>query len=123
MSITILNNNHDINLQELNLSKKQLESLPSEIYKLINLQKLYLRYNSLSSLSVEIGRLGNLQELYLYCNYLISLPNSVGKLTNLKKLKPSDFLFRPFERMQYQNLNKHYFKLDTGLYQPLFEIK
>ena len=42
---------------------------------------------------------------------------------NFKKLKPSDFLFRPFEIMPYQQLNKHYFKLDTGLYKPLIEIK
>ncbi len=40
--------------------------------------------------------------------------------TNFKKLKPSDFLFRPFEIMPYQQLNKHYFKLDTGAYHPLF---
>ncbi len=42
---------------------------------------------------------------------------------NFKKLKPSDFLYRPFEIMQYQQLNKRYFNLDTGLYQPLLEIK
>ena len=42
---------------------------------------------------------------------------------NYKKLKPSDFLFRPFEIMQYHQLNKRYFNLDTGLYQPLLEIK
>jgi hypothetical protein len=40
---------------------------------------------------------------------------------NFKKIKPVDFLFRPFEIMQYQELNKRYFKLDTGLYQPLLE--
>jgi len=40
---------------------------------------------------------------------------------NFSKLKSNDFLFRPFEIMPYQALNKRYFKLDTGMYQPLLK--
>ena len=50
MSITILGEEYDINLDTLDLSNNQLRSLPAEIGKLVNLQYLYLHNNQLSSL-------------------------------------------------------------------------
>ena len=59
MSITILGEEYDINLQYLDLSNKQLSSLPAEIGKLVNLKKLYLSNNQLSSLPAEILKIKN----------------------------------------------------------------
>ena len=42
MKITMLNKEYDINIQDLDLSNNQLQSLPAEIGNLRNLEKLYL---------------------------------------------------------------------------------
>lgn len=38
---------------------------------------------------------------------------------NHLKLKPTDFLFRPFEIIPTKSLNQHYFKIEDGHYSPL----
>ncbi|WP_413175371.1 COR domain-containing protein [Anabaena azotica] len=74
------------NLQSLNLSSNQLSNLPPKIVQLTNLQTLNLSNNQLSSLPSEIGQLTNLQTLNLSYNQLSSLPPEIGLLTNLKSL-------------------------------------
>ncbi len=74
----------------LDLSGKQLTSLPSTIGQLTDLRTLDLRNNCLKRLSEVIGQLPNLQELYLYENQLTSLPESIGRLKSLAILGLSD---------------------------------
>ena len=83
MSITILGRNYDIKTTtKLDLSNKNLSSIPAEIGNLVNLKKLTLYKNKLSRLPAEIGNLVNLQQLYLYYNKLTSLPIEI---LNIKK--------------------------------------
>ena len=73
-------------LHELNLSFKQLTTLPESIVNLTDLQKLNLRNNQLTTLPKSFGNLTNLQELNLWKNQLTALPESIGTLTNLQEL-------------------------------------
>ena len=73
-SIKIGDKYYDVNLQELDLSKKRLTILPKEISNLINLQILNLSYNQLTNLKkiCNLINLINLQELDLFENQLRS---------------------------------------------------
>ena len=70
----------------LDLSVKQITTLPPEIAELQNLIKLDLRYNQLTELPPEIGELKNLKTLYLSKNQLTALPPEISKLKNLTTL-------------------------------------
>ncbi len=73
-------------LQELDLSDKELTSLPPEIGHLIGLTELWLHYNKFELLPPEIGALVNLVTLDLSNNKLSSLPSKIGLLANLESL-------------------------------------
>jgi len=68
------------------LSNKQLESVPTEIYDLVDLQILCLNDNKLKKLPMEIGNLINLKNLHLQNNKLETLPAEIGKLINLEMI-------------------------------------
>ena len=76
-------------LDRLDLSSKELTSLPPEIAKLTNLTFLNLSGNQLKSLPPEIAGLRSLTYLDLGNNHLTSLPPEVGKLANLTFLNLS----------------------------------
>lgn len=69
----------------LELSGKNLSSLPLELFDLINLSKLYLSNNQLTYLPTEISKLKNLTQLYLDYNQLMSLPAGISELKKLDK--------------------------------------
>ncbi len=73
--------------KKLNLSEKQLTSLPESMSGLIGLTELNLSNNLLTNLPKSIGNLSNLTELNLSFNHLTSLPESMGNLTSLTELK------------------------------------
>jgi len=70
----------------LDLSFKNITSLPLEIFKLKNLTKLDVSCNELSSIPPQIAELKNLTELDISFNHLSSLPLEIFKLKNLTRL-------------------------------------
>jgi small GTP-binding protein len=74
------------NLTRLDLSNNRLTSLPPEVASLRNLTSLDLSNNQLTSLSPEIAKLADLTDLSIFENQLTSLPPEIAKLTKLAKL-------------------------------------
>ncbi|MGC9521133.1 MAG: COR domain-containing protein [Anaerolineae bacterium] len=77
-------------LVQLDLSYRELTSLPPEIGKLTQLESLDLCGNNLTALPPEIGRLRNLLQLDLRHNRLVGLAPEMGLLTNLTSLDLRD---------------------------------
>jgi leucine-rich repeat protein SHOC2 len=71
------------NLNYLNLERNQLTTLPETIGNLTNLTRLDLNNNQLSTLPSSIGSLINLNYLSVLGNQIISLPDSTTNLTSL----------------------------------------
>lgn len=67
------------NATTLDLSSKELTSLPPEIFELKNLTKLNIYNNQLTSLPPEISEWKNLTELDIYHSQLTSLPPEILK--------------------------------------------
>ncbi len=78
-----------VHLKVLLLNGNQLSNLPEEIWALKNLMILYLDGNQLRSLSERIGELKSLTILNLKGNHFSSLPESIGELKNLTSLDMS----------------------------------
>ncbi|WP_158447900.1 leucine-rich repeat domain-containing protein [Aquimarina longa] len=70
----------------INLNHNNLISIPIEIGKLTKLTVLNLSENDLINLPKEIGKLTKLTALNLYSNGLTSIPIEIGNLVNLKML-------------------------------------
>lgn len=99
-----------LNIIELDLSHKNLTSIPHEVYKCLNLKKIKLSYNrklegipenfyklknieyldlsfcGLNKISSDIEFLQNLKILNLSTNHLKEVPESLSKLNELKYL-------------------------------------
>ena len=73
-------------LQRLDLSKLDMQSLPSSIKDMTQITELYLYKNKLSKVPDELGNLVNLSTLALNENHLMSLPDSLKHLQQLKML-------------------------------------
>lgn len=65
-------------LEELNLNRKDLKFLPSEIGRLTNIKKLYLDGNQLRTLPDSIQALTRLERFYLNNNKLEWIPDSIA---------------------------------------------
>ena len=98
------------NITTLNISGNQLTSLPPEISELINLTKLDISGNQLTSLPPEISELINLTELSISGNQLTSLPPEIIELKNLTRLDISgnQLTSLPPEIIELKNLTKLY---------------
>jgi Leucine-rich repeat (LRR) protein len=72
----------------LNLWKKQLGSVPEDVWDHADLESLVLADNGLSAVSERIGLLKRLRMLDLGHNALTSLPSTIGDLESL-----TDFLY------------------------------
>jgi Leucine-rich repeat (LRR) protein len=80
------------NLTELRLNYNDLEDVPSAIGGLTALRKLEIGYNPrIRSLPAEIGSLKNLEYLYVYETSLRELPPEIGHLKKLKRLTINNF--------------------------------
>jgi internalin A len=90
----------------LDLSFKNLTSLPPEILELKNLTKLNISGNQLTSLPPEISELKNLVMLDISGNQLTSLPPEISELKNLSQLNiyGNRFTLFPLEISELKNL-------------------
>ncbi|MHA1340441.1 MAG: leucine-rich repeat domain-containing protein [Promethearchaeota archaeon] len=80
-------------LKKLNLNHNHLKEIPESIGKISELQELNLSYNQLESLPESIGNLINLHNFDLGNNKLKSLPESIGNLEELRELDISNNKF------------------------------
>src|SRR5271156_5303183 len=72
-------------LQELSLSNNQLQTIPKELGQLASLQTLDLYRNRLQTVPKELGQLASLQQLYLHNNQLQTIPKELGHLASLQE--------------------------------------
>jgi Leucine-rich repeat (LRR) protein len=70
----------------LNLSKKEIGTLPACIGDLIAVEELTLQLDSITSVPPELGKLRTLKILNLFGNPISTLPDSLGDLENLEVL-------------------------------------
>ena len=71
-------------LEELDLGRNGISTVPRQVASLRGLKKLSLDYNSISVLPSFVGDLPNLQELSLNANGGMTLPASLAKIKGLK---------------------------------------
>ena len=71
-------------LEELDLGRNGIASVPKEVASLRGLKKLSLDYNEIRVLPSFVGDLPNLQELSLNANGGVRLPPSLAKIKGLK---------------------------------------
>jgi len=73
-------------VEEVDLNRLGLTSLPAELGALTRLKKFACHYNNVQSLPESIGLLFNLTQLNLIQNQLRDLPESIGSLVQLEVL-------------------------------------
>ena len=100
----------------LNLSRKELNEIPSEVFNLIYLERLDL-YNNIHFIPSGIASLLNLKKLYLSDNRLTTLPPEIGKLTKLEYISviENPILTLPREIADLKNLKGIYVDDDEVL--------
>jgi small GTP-binding protein len=72
--------------EELDLSKRELSSLPPEIWKLTGLKRLILHNNQITEIPEAIAALTSLTVLSLSRNQITEIPEAIAKLTSLSQL-------------------------------------
>ncbi len=75
------------NLQELDYSFNNLDTMPNEIKNMRGLRKLSLAHNRYREFPKEMWHIPNLEYLDLSYNDLSSLPDEISQLRRLKVLK------------------------------------
>ena len=80
----------------LNLSYRQLESIPDEVFQMKSLRRLDLGCNRLKQISKKIGDLKDLEELWLNGNPIVELPKT---LEQNRKLRELDLRNTPLRRL------------------------
>lgn len=91
---------HDTRLErgELFLDRRNLISVPQEIFNHTQITCLFLEWNKLETVPAELGLLTALHVLYLSDNRLTYLPSSISNLTNLRTLRLDGNLLTAFPR-------------------------
>jgi len=104
-----------VNLQELTIKRKKLDSIPDGVFDLVNLQMLNLTKNRISKLDTRIGEMVNLRELKLGDNLIPSLPKEIKNLQDLKNLElwANEIDYFPKEISQLKKLRQVDLRLIT----------
>ncbi|HEX8335080.1 MAG TPA: hypothetical protein VF621_00030, partial [Pyrinomonadaceae bacterium] len=71
-------------LEELDLGRNGIGSVPPQVASLRGLKKLSLDYNEIREIPAFVGELPNLQELSVNANGGVSLPQSLAKIKGLR---------------------------------------
>lgn len=71
-------------LEELDLGRNGIQSVPPQVAALRGLKKLSLDYNDIRDIPAFVGDLPNLQELSVNANGGVTLPQSLAKIKGLK---------------------------------------
>ncbi|MEN9445448.1 MAG: hypothetical protein RIS47_2339 [Bacteroidota bacterium] len=74
-------------LQEIRLTRMDLDTIPNEIWKLTQLKELRLSRNNIKKLPAEIVQLTSLESLDLANNKLTSLPKELSTMQQLKYIR------------------------------------
>jgi Leucine-rich repeat (LRR) protein len=74
------------NLRELVADKNKITEIPAAIENLILLQTLSISNNKLQSIPPQISKLKNLKYLHLNRNVITEIPNEIGTLFNLEEI-------------------------------------
>ena len=80
----------------LDLSSKNLTSIPSNLFELKNLRILRLNNNQISEIPAEIENLNKLTHLYLADNILTDLPPQIVELKHLQEIELGNNQFSRF---------------------------
>jgi len=89
MEYTLYNKLYSTNITELNLSKRNLTYIDSNIKYFVNLQILDLSDNEIKEIPKEIQYLTQLYRLYLSHNQIKEIPKEIQYLTQLRRLNLS----------------------------------
>ena len=92
------------NLEDLNLGRNGLKTVPSVVASLRNLKRLTLDYNELRAVPPFISNLKNLRELSVMANNHIALPDSLATMKGLKIFMGNNAL----KRQDQQQLRKRF---------------
>eukprot|EP00833_Pecoramyces_ruminatium_P015435 jgi/Orpsp1_1/1189467/evm.model.d7180000072265.1 len=73
-------------VEKLDLSYKQMDSIPEAIRHLKNVTKLNLEYNNIQNINIgNFCYLLNLREMTIQHNKITTIPKEIGYLVNLSK--------------------------------------
>ncbi len=107
----------EIDFENIQEYRFNLEVLPPEIGDLTNLTKFDVNYTLLTNLPPEIGNLNNLTTLQITNSNLITLPSEIENLTNLTMLsfQSNEIISIPSEIGNMTNLNILHFTYNPNL--------
>uniref|UniRef100_A0A672VB02 Erbin n=1 Tax=Strigops habroptila TaxID=2489341 RepID=A0A672VB02_STRHB len=98
--------NKGMNLEELDCSFNEIETLPSSVGQLCNIRTFAADHNFLTQLPSEIGNWKHVTVLFLHSNKLEFLPEEMGDMQKLKVINLSDNRLKnlPFTFTKLQQL-------------------
>ncbi|XP_078687163.1 uncharacterized protein LOC144919561 [Branchiostoma floridae x Branchiostoma belcheri] len=89
---------NDDGLLELDLSGRNMSSMPNKVFQQNDIQVLNLQRNSIKVIPTDIGMLFQLRHLDISCNKLSHLPDSISSLSNLEELNISENKIHEFPK-------------------------
>lgn len=98
-------------LETLDISFNHISKLPDSIVNLVNLENLFMMRNSIKELPQNIDKLGKLKSLDVSFNPIHSLPPQMGKLDELQSFDASFCLLHsiPSEMINLQKITRIHF--------------